>query len=166
MWCNTRSHESVFEIEFVIFHPFFFSQHTQNHNSSIMQLGKDKAARLSFLQSMSILTSCAADSETNIVDSMRSIQNLLQFGIENSHSSSSDSVSQCLPSHPTTTRPTQSIGKFITIVYPPYTNQSAEIHHAARLRFWMRTKWLSFRIHRTNWKQCTAWVWILKGGSQ
>ena len=97
---------------------FFFSQHTQNHNSSIMQLGKDKAARLSFLQSMSILTSCAADSETNIVDSMRSIQNLLQFGIENSHSSSSESVSQHLPSHPTTTRPTQSIGKFITIVYP------------------------------------------------
>ena len=30
----------------------------------------------------------------------------------------------------------------------------------------MRTKWLSFRIHRTNWNQCTAWVWILKGGSQ
>jgi hypothetical protein len=93
-------------------------QHTQNHNSSIMQLGKDKAARLAFLQSMSILTSCAADSETNIVDSMKSIQTLLQFGIDNSNSSSSKSESQHLPSHPTMTCNTLPIGKFITIVYP------------------------------------------------
>ena len=90
-----------------------------------MQLGKDKAARLAFLQSMSILTSCAADSETNIVDSMKSIQNILQFGIDNAHSSSSNSDSQPFSSHPTRTCNTQPIGKFITIVYPPYTNQSA-----------------------------------------
>ena len=162
MWWNTKSHDSVFEIHHLIFHSIsLFSQHTQNHNSSIMQLGKDKAARLSFLQSMLILTSCAADSETNIVDSMRSIQNLLQFGIDNTHSSSTKSDSQHLPSHPTTICHTQPIGKFITIVYPPYTNQSVEIHHALRLRFWM-TKWLSKRIHRTNWNKCTAGYGSLK----
>ena len=126
MWCNTKSHESVFQIHHPIFHSItLFLQHTQNHNSSIMQLGKDKAARLAFLQSMSILTSCAADSETNIVDSMKSIQNILQFGIDNAHSSSSNSDSQPFSSHPTRTCNTQPIGKFITIVYPPYTNQSA-----------------------------------------
>ena len=103
-----------------------------------MQLGKDKAARLSFLQSMSVLTSCAADSETNLVDSMKSIQTLLQFGINNTHSCASKSESQHLPSHPSMTSNTQPIGKFTTIVYPPYTNhsyQTAEIHHAVRLRF-------------------------------
>ena len=136
-------------------------QHTQKHNSSIMQLGKDKAARLSFLQSMSFLTSCAADSETNLIDSMKSIQNILQFGIDNAYSSSSNSDTQPSSSHPTRTCNTLPIGKFITIVYPPYTI-IRKLHHEARLRFWM-VKWvLSKWIHRTNSKQCTPWYGSLK----
>ena len=113
-----KTPQSVFKINHLIFHSIsLFLQHTQNHNSSIMQLGKDKAARFSFLQSMSILTSCAVDSETNIFDSMRSIQNLLQFRIDNTHSSSSKSDSQRLPSHPTTTYHTQPISNRLPTLY-------------------------------------------------
>ena len=99
-------------------------QHTQKHNSSIMQLGKDKAARLSFLQSMSFLTSCAADSETNLIDSMKSIQNILQFGIDNAHSSSSNSDTQPSSSHPTRTCNTQPISKFYNNILPTLYNHS------------------------------------------